>query len=188
MSADEDTLLGSLRSGRPGQCHDNLAQATSQTANGLELQLSPDFSFLQRPYPPLGYLEDAFLRYLHIMQHGYDTSSKANSTSFAAASVVTACDVHVIDPRELFPALETDESYSLIVESPRIQLTAHTVFGALRGLESLSQLVSTARTINTTTVTDSPRFQFRAFMIDTSRHYYPINVILQVGTDGTARH
>ena len=30
-----------------------------------------------------------------------------------------------------------------------------------------------------TTITDFPRYQFRATMIDTSRHFYPVEVILQ---------
>ena len=88
------------------------------------------------------------------------------------------CDVNVATG-DLSLTLETDESYTLSIAAPRITLDAKSVYGALRGMESLSQLLSPWRTINSTTVTDSPRFKFRAFMIDTSRHFYPLDVIFQ---------
>ena len=75
--------------------------------------------------------------------------------------------------------LETDQSYNLTVEAPTIRIAAATVFGALNGLESLSQLVDRGTFVNGTTIHDHPRYQFRATMIDTSRHYYPVEVILQ---------
>ena len=52
------------------------------------------------------------------------------------------------------------------------------MYGALNGLESLSQLVDRGAFINGTRIEDFPR-QFRATMIDTSRHYYPVEVIPQ---------
>jgi hexosaminidase len=76
-------------------------------------------------------------------------------------------------------SLETDQSYSLIIEAPTILIQANTVFGALNGLESLSQLVLRGVFVNGTTITDAPRYQFRATMIDTSRHYYTLEAILQ---------
>ena len=46
-------------------------------------------------------------------------------------------------------------------------------------MESLSQLVESGFTVNGTTVTDKPRYAFRAIMIDTSRHFYPLTAIKQ---------
>jgi len=76
-------------------------------------------------------------------------------------------------------SLETDQSYRLQITSPEIYIEASTVYGALNGLESLSQLVYRGLYVNGTVIQDKPRYQFRATMIDTSRHYYPIEVILQ---------
>jgi len=78
----------------------------------------------------------------------------------------------------------TDESYTLIVEMPQASLTAKTVYGALRGLETLSQLVefdmtSMSYLVNETMIVDSPRFQFRGVLIDTARHFVEVPVILQ---------
>uniref|UniRef100_A0AAY5EGA9 Beta-hexosaminidase n=1 Tax=Electrophorus electricus TaxID=8005 RepID=A0AAY5EGA9_ELEEL len=50
------------------------------------------------------------------------------------------------------------------------------------GLESFSQLVyqddSSAYFVNKTEIEDYPRFQFRGLLLDTSRHYLPVNSIL----------
>jgi len=75
--------------------------------------------------------------------------------------------------------LQTDQSYELHIGSPTVQITAKTVYGALNALESFSQLVAHGVYVNGTSIIDKPRYQFRATMIDTSRHYYPLEVILQ---------
>jgi hexosaminidase len=145
--------------------------------NSPEISLSAAFDF-KASGQDSKYLRDAFTRYLGIM-FGSRAKDGGNTAGITAKDgEIQGCNVTVISP-DLSLTLETDESYTLTVASPRITLTAKTVFGAIRGLESLSQLVSPFRTVNATTVTDAPRFQFRAFMIDTSRHFYPLNVILQ---------
>jgi hypothetical protein len=58
--------------------------------------------------------------------------------------------------------LEMDESYTLTIQAPRATLTAPSVWGALRGLETFSQLVESAATgggltVSPTVITDSPR-------------------------------
>lgn len=81
-------------------------------------------------------------------------------------------------------SLQTDETYTLVVEAPYATLTANTAFGALRGLETFAQSVyiNTATTgfvVDETTVTDAPRFHHRGLMIDTSRHFQSLNTILE---------
>lgn len=81
-------------------------------------------------------------------------------------------------------SLKTDESYSLSVTSNTATINAKTVFGALRGLETFSQLVSDnasgSFTVTTATVSDSPRFPWRGLMIDTARHYLSVNTIMKL--------
>lgn len=68
----------------------------------------------------------------------------------------------------------------LEVAAPRIQIKASTVYGAIYALESLVQLLDAgANSINGTVIYDKPRFAFRATMIDTARHWYPIPAIKQ---------
>eukprot|EP00756_Hemistasia_phaeocysticola_P002304 Hpha_TRINITY_DN115_c0_g1::TRINITY_DN115_c0_g1_i1::g.82275::m.82275/K12373/HEXA_B; hexosaminidase len=77
--------------------------------------------------------------------------------------------------------LGVDESYSLHVTSDVALLQAPTVYGALRGLETFSQLTirsvgdDSTVLINSTAVTihDGPRFPWRGIMIDTARHWHP---------------
>lgn len=76
--------------------------------------------------------------------------------------------------------LGVDESYSLSIGSGATSgtLTAQTIYGAMRGLETFSQLVdwsdnTTSYAINClpTTITDTPRFAWRGLLMDTARHY-----------------
>ena len=73
--------------------------------------------------------------------------------------------------------LETNQSYTLVIKSPRIEIVAHSVYGAMYGIESFSQLVSREGFVNGTTIIDAPRFQFRSSMIDTARHWLPLETI-----------
>ena len=63
----------------------------------------------------------------------------------------------------------------------RASITADTVWGLLRGLETFSQLVYLSEQgqflINGTEIQDWPRFTHRGVLIDTSRHYIAVKVI-----------
>ena len=95
-----------------------------------------------------------------------------------ASDAITGCTVTVKSADESL-SLETDASYSLTITSPEIKIESNTVYGAVYGLESLSQLVDRGIFVNAPTIVDRPRYQFRATMIDTSRHFYPVEAILQ---------
>ncbi|XP_032478999.1 beta-hexosaminidase subunit alpha isoform X1 [Phocoena sinus] len=81
-----------------------------------------------------------------------------------------------------FPSLESVENYTLTVNDEQCFLLSETVWGALRGLETFSQLVwrSPEGTfyINKTEIEDFPRFPHRGLLLDTSRHYLPLASIL----------
>jgi hexosaminidase len=86
------------------------------------------------------------------------------------------------------PALEEDESYSLEVTAQRANLKAETVVGALRGLETLLQLVDGDRDgyyLPLANITDKPRFPWRGLLIDVGRHFQPVEV-LKRNIDGMA--
>ena len=83
-----------------------------------------------------------------------------------------------------------DESYTLTVNANQAALSAPTPIGALRGLETLLQLVERtdgAQLVDHTdgvarvpavTIEDRPRYPWRGLMIDVSRHWIPKAVIL----------
>lgn len=86
-----------------------------------------------------------------------------------------------------------NESYSLTVWGGAAAITAPTAFGAVWGLETLSQRVarkfstSPAGAVNASwyelcdgNVTDAPRFPYRGMLIDTSRHFITVPAIKEV--------
>lgn len=81
---------------------------------------------------------------------------------------------------EAVQSIDEDESYSLNVTSNGAKLQANTVVGALRGMETLLQLVQADRTdyiLPAVSIEDAPRFRWRGLMIDCGRHFEPVSVI-----------
>eukprot|EP00039_Didymoeca_costata_P003029 m.64664 g.64664 ORF g.64664 m.64664 type:complete len:551 (+) comp11662_c0_seq1:106-1758(+) len=102
----------------------------------------------------------------------------------AECDKLTALQVHVLSSDDTL--LDTvSENYTLNVDAsctaPSASITADTVFGALRGFETFSQLIVKAGTgdytISSVNITDFPRFPFRAVLIDSGRHYLPIPLL-----------
>jgi hexosaminidase len=78
------------------------------------------------------------------------------------------------------PTLGEDESYTLDVEPNGARLEAETTTGALRGMETLAQLVRpgvSGYEIPSIQIEDRPRFAWRGLMLDVSRHWMPVDVI-----------
>jgi hexosaminidase len=87
-------------------------------------------------------------------------------------------EIHFDNSPEL--SIETDESYTLDVTSEKVLIKAATDIGALRGLETLLQLISTNPSeyyFPGVNIQDSPRFVWRGLMIDVARHFQPIDVL-----------
>src|SRR5262249_41664083 len=83
-------------------------------------------------------------------------------------------------PGNTIPAVDENETYQLEVTDRQAQLTAPTVVGALRGLETFLQLLSSDRDgfyLPAVKIQDWPRFQWRGLLIDVARHYEPMEVL-----------
>ena len=79
-----------------------------------------------------------------------------------------------------YPALGEDESYTLDVSSEGALLKAPTRAGALHGLETLGQLVVLGKDgfeVSAVHIEDAPRFPWRGLMMDSSRHWMPLEVV-----------
>lgn len=73
-----------------------------------------------------------------------------------------------------------DESYVLEIGTERIELRAPTDLGVLRGLETLLQLLSSDEQgyyFPCGRIEDYPRFTWRGLLIDSCRHFMPLEVI-----------
>lgn len=97
----------------------------------------------------------------------------------------------VISVNQVEPPLQmgVNESYVLSVPPAggTITIQAETTWGALRGLERLSQLAwwtgqGTQFTFFAATITDEPRFSHRGMLVDTSRHFLRVEA-LQMAID-----
>lgn len=127
-------------------------------------------------------LDEAFRRYRNLLfgsgswpRPRFSRKQQTLGKNVLVVSVVTAeCNE--------FPNLESVENYTLTINDDQCLLASETVWGALRGLETFSQLVwkSAEGTffINKTKIKDFPRFPHRGVLLDTSRHYLPLSSIL----------
>ncbi|KAL3838106.1 hypothetical protein ACJIZ3_022697 [Penstemon smallii] len=132
-------------------------------------------------------VSEAFARYKSIIfKH---TSSALKGVEYD----VTKLNINVHSADEVLQ-LGVDESYSLMVAGNDehsivggITIEANSVYGALRGLETFSQLCSFDYGTKSVKlhkapwyIQDKPRFSYRGLLLDTSRHYLPIEIIKQV--------
>jgi hexosaminidase len=126
-------------------------------------------------------LTKAFARYKKLMfPHNADGDDGGVSITNVSVSVASE------GANDNYPQMNTDESYSLSIpaDGSAISISAKTVYGALHGLETLSQLVvfdfnsaSYSLAGAPWKIDDAPRFPHRGLMIDSSRHFLPLSVI-----------
>jgi len=78
------------------------------------------------------------------------------------------------------PKLGDDESYTLDISDRQARLTAPTTVGAMRGIETFLQLLEADKDgfyFQAVTITDQPRFPWRGLLIDSGRHFQPVEVL-----------
>lgn len=122
------------------------------------------------------YPQSSFLKGVHVVIH-----SSSDELSYVSR---TALKNHPV-------AYGVDESYNLSIPAAGNPTYAHieanSVYGAVHGLQTFSQLCNynfKTRLIEVGlvpwTIVDGPRFPYRGLLIDTSRHYLPLPVIKNV--------
>ena len=78
------------------------------------------------------------------------------------------------------PRLDDDESYNLEINGAQAKITAPTTVGAMRGLETFLQLLDGDKDgfyFPAVSISDKPRFEWRGLMIDSARHFQPMEVL-----------
>ncbi|KAM3939576.1 beta-hexosaminidase subunit beta isoform 2-T2 [Leptodactylus fuscus] len=129
-------------------------------------------------------LEEAFRRYYKYI-FGYTVKKEGENDSGPTSGRLVQLQVVITSEDNechTYPHIQSDESYKLKIDDDGAILQAAQVWGALRGLETFSQLVfedcTGAFLVNKTQIADAPRFQYRGVLLDTSRHYLPLKTIL----------
>ncbi|XP_068643923.1 beta-hexosaminidase 1 [Aristolochia californica] len=154
------------------------------------IPIDPNLSFqMQGVAEKSEVLQDAFRRCKTTVFNDRSVLTRSTAADYALSVIKV-----VVESADESLQLGVDESYSLFVAKDdgrsiigEATIEANTIYGALRGLETFSQLC----TFNYETksveinnipwyIQDEPRFPFRGLMLDTSRHYLPINVIKQI--------
>ncbi|XP_053265041.1 beta-hexosaminidase subunit beta isoform X1 [Podarcis raffonei] len=161
----------------------------SLRVSAARLQLAPKrFQIVHGPGssagPSCSLLQDAFRRYYEYIfgyskwQNGDETKPLLETELSSLQVIITSEDSEC----DKFPSIASDESYQLQVSGPTAVLKADKVWGALRGLETFSQLVNEdnygSLFVNESDITDFPRFAYRGILIDSSRHFLPLKTIL----------
>lgn len=90
--------------------------------------------------------------------------------------------IRVADHSLQRPAEGMDESYTLDIQKNAVRLSAQTDFGAIRGMETILQLVDSSSEgyfLPALHISDAPRFPWRGLMLDPGRHFLPAANVLR---------
>lgn len=133
-----------------------------------------------------------FLKTIHLLHDQVEMVEEDGLTDKAAGTLSSLRGLRVnVESWDDQLQFGIDESYELKVPDPDspnyAYLKAKNVYGALYGLETLSQLCFlnfTRRRVIVPmapwTIIDQPRFSYRGLLIDTARHFQPLEMIKKV--------
>ena len=118
--------------------------------------------------------EADFLKRILLSEHQLHVRIAEHNTD------VTTGNVYLIISHADFGTLG-QEGYKLKVDQNNIIVTAPTTTGIFYGIQSLRQLIQNQgnkkSTVQSLTITDRPRFPWRAFMLDEARHFKGTKVV-----------
>ncbi|XP_051143875.1 beta-hexosaminidase 2 [Andrographis paniculata] len=157
--------------------------ATFQWRSPQAILLSPNFSISA---PPHRYLTPAVGRYLRLVLTEHHRPLVNPPLNVTSASPLSALTIDVSDTGA--PLTHgADESYSLSVpcDGGAATIRAETAWGAMRGLETFSQLVYSPSPPSSKVacgmhISDAPLFVHRGIMLDTSRNFYGVEHLLRL--------
>lgn len=126
-----------------------------------------------------GYTEP---RLLLARERFMDTLSRETGILFPKERPGTSANIIVktAGPSKPVQELGEDESYHLKVTPTEVELRAANPLGILHGLQTFLQLVHITPqgfSAPVVTIDDEPRFAWRGLMIDSGRHFQPVDVI-----------
>ena len=137
-----------------------------------------------KPAPRIYAEASRFIR--RLAEHTGIFLDKQGFVSISDTATSAALLIQVAGPGKL--NLEEDESYHLSVQSKQVIISSKTDLGAIRALETLLQLVSSADGsyyFPGVVIDDHPRFAWRGLLLDVALHFMPMDVIKRT-LDGMA--
>lgn len=142
------------------------------------VKIDSGFSFISNIKSTI--LDEAMYRYKKISMLDYRIIQPCQSFSCSVLSKINI----VVESSDETLNNQTNETYSISITNTRASITSLNIYGAIRGLETFSQLIfkQSAFTyyIPIVAIKDYPRFNFRAILIDTARVFRPIQILKQM--------
>lgn len=165
-------------------------QSMTVGANVLMIPSKPNDFAISVEGTPTAALKTAINRVKHSIITGNGDgcgSAKVPQPNTTGTAWIKQCSISIgKEDGPLGPG--ADESYELdITVAGDCHIRAPMTWGAIHALESLAQLAGENCTVNNApiNINDKPRFGFRGLMIDTARHYMPVQFIEHI-IDGMA--
>ena len=152
-----------------------MPQPANVTPASGALRIDSNFTLVFTGYtePRLDRARERFFTQLH-----WQTAIPFAKTS--AGSSQSTLTVHTGHASKEIQEPGEDESYTLEVTPTGAKLNAANPLGVLRGLQTFLQLVAISPdgfAAPAVTIQDQPRFPWRGLMIDSSRHFTPLDVL-----------
>jgi hexosaminidase len=158
----------------------------SLKVNGNAVRITPDFrvSVIGNTNARFYFQASRFIRRLSnktgifLDRQGYVTK---RDSSLSAALII-----RIHRPGRL--TVDEVESYSLVTGANHVEISATTDLGAIHGLETLLQLVSSDENgyyIPGVNIQDEPRFPWRGLLLDVALHFMPVDMVKRT-LDGMA--
>jgi hexosaminidase len=148
------------------------------TLGAGELVLGKDFKVEVQADPSDQMMQEAAQRCRGSLQGGASLAVPLRFTQ--PGTSISANSLAIVVHASAAMRIGVDESYTLTITSTGARLEAPTGIGALRGMATLRQLVrhdGERVSLPAVAIKDSPRYQWRGLMIDTARHFMPVDVI-----------
>lgn len=152
--------------------------------------ISSNFSFTGYDGADLEpFLRQAAARYETLILSGDSTAAVVSDTDEEAQLFSCTIDVQQQEPPPDEEAAGADESYSLTITAstaPTCAITAVTAWGALRAMETFAQLLLRSDGARSrlfcaeVQLEDAPAYPHRGLLIDSARHYLPVDTIRRV--------
>ena len=146
------------------------------------LVLSTDFQFFSKISFESDVLDRAMDRYAQLLKPKTDKGEDGEISS----CLVTLSGTESESSRSSF-VLGVDETYSMQVNNETCEIQAVTIWGAINAMETFTQLFTrdtdgtvSSQYIYDVNIADYNRFKHRGILIDSSRHYLPIDEITRM--------
>ncbi len=123
-------------------------------------------------------LDEALDRFLGRLDRQCGEIRRSQYASRDATSFLLT--LKVAGPGEAVQGPDENESYQLQITPSQATLSAATDVGAMHGMETFLQLLKLENdtcSVPAISIDDAPRFRWRGFMIDVSRHFEPVSEI-----------